>query len=45
MTQLDADSETMSPHLSDLNETERNRLFAKVQQRMPTGSSEEAIGA
>ena len=35
MTQLDADSDTTSPRLSDLNETERDRLFARVQQRMP----------
>jgi len=35
MTQLDADSETTSPRLSDLNEIERNHLFARVQQRMP----------
>ena len=35
MTQLDADSETTSPRLSDLNEIERDRLFARVQQRMP----------
>jgi len=35
VTQLDADSDTTSPRLSDLNETERDRLFARVQQRMP----------
>ena len=35
MTQLDADIETTSPRLSDLNETQRDRLFARVQQRMP----------
>ena len=35
MTQLDTDPETLAPRLSDLDEPERDRLFAKVQERMP----------
>jgi len=35
VTQLDTDTQTPAPRLSDLNEHERNRLFAGVQERMP----------
>jgi hypothetical protein len=35
MTQLDTDAQTTAPRLSELSEHERNRLFARVQQRMP----------
>ena len=35
MTRLDTDLETLAPRLSDLDEPERDRLFAKVQERMP----------
>ena len=35
MTQLDTDPQTRAPRLSDLNERERNNLFARVQERMP----------
>ncbi|HEY6681901.1 MAG TPA: peptide ligase PGM1-related protein [Propionibacteriaceae bacterium] len=35
MTQLDTDPQTTAPRLSDLNERERNNLFARVQERMP----------
>ena len=35
MTRLDTDSGKLAPHLSDLDEPERDRLFAKVQERMP----------
>ena len=35
MTRLDTDLETLAPRLSDLDELERDRLFAKVQERMP----------
>ena len=31
MTRLDTDLETLAPRLSDLDEPERDRLFAKVQ--------------
>jgi hypothetical protein len=35
MTQLDTDAQTTAPRLSELSEHERNRLFARVQQRTP----------
>jgi hypothetical protein len=35
VTQLDPDGQTTAPRLSDLNERERNRLFTRVQERMP----------
>jgi hypothetical protein len=35
VTQLDTDPQTTAPRLSDLNERERNNLFARVQERMP----------
>jgi hypothetical protein len=35
VTQLDTDPQTTAPRLSDLKEHERNRLFARVQERMP----------
>jgi hypothetical protein len=35
VTQLDTDLQTTAPRLSDLNERERNNLFARVQERMP----------
>jgi len=38
MTRLDTDSGKLAPHLSDLDEPERDRLFAKVQERMPAMS-------
>ena len=35
MTQLEADSERIAPRLCDLNESERNGLFDRLQERMP----------
>ncbi len=34
MTQLETDSQPSASRLSDLNERERNRLFARAQERM-----------
>ena len=35
MTELKADTQTPPPRLSDLDESERNRLFSELQERMP----------
>ena len=35
MTRLETDLETLAPRLSDLHEPERDRLFARLQERMP----------
>jgi PGM1 C-terminal domain len=35
VNQLGIDRETRQPRLSDLDESERNRLFARIQERMP----------
>jgi hypothetical protein len=35
VTQLDTDPQTTAPRLSDLNQRERNNLFARVQERLP----------
>ena len=35
MTELKTDTQRPAPHLSDLDESERNHLFSRLQERMP----------
>ena len=43
MTELKTDTQRPAPHLSDLDESERNRLFSRLQERMPAVWDESVV--